>query len=272
MTANDLLTYSRRDTCLSHRRTLPHSVVKLLRKLDNTCYESVVPSRGGGEPSSGTERPIEQRRHAAVRLSHAGLQLAVTLLQLPDPGPLLDDPANHRQRIGIADAIDAIASGQKIPLSLLDGPVLIRADQANLTLVTSARSLVIVENLQAAETLAQQPALQALAIVYLAGQPSPAARRHIAALSSQVVGTLLCLDADLGGVRIANAILSELPAASAETVTVSDAGVWPHKPQPYWPADGVTVTGLTRALDSPAGNSPARASAAATGSNRRKHP
>jgi hypothetical protein len=27
----------------------------------------------------------------------AGLQLAVTLLQLPDPGPLLDDPANHWQ-------------------------------------------------------------------------------------------------------------------------------------------------------------------------------
>ena len=137
-------------------------------------------------------------------------------------------------------------------MSQLDGPVLIRADQADLTLVTSAQNLVIAENLQAAETLAQQPALQPLAIVYSAGQPSPAARQHISSLCGQVAATLLCPDADFGGVRIANAVLSELPAASAETVTVSDAGAWLHKPQPRWPADGATMTGLTRALDSPA--------------------
>lgn len=185
----------------------------------------------------------KERDDAATLLAEAGVpdEIAAALGILRSP------------RIGVADAIDAIAGSQKIPLSLLDGPVLIRADQANLTLVTSARSLVIVENLQAAETLAKQPALQPLAIVYSAGQPSPAVRQHIAALCGQVADTLLCPDADFGGVRIANAILSELPAASAETVTVSDAGAWPHKPQPRWPPDGATVTGLTRALDSPAG-------------------
>ena len=185
----------------------------------------------------------KERDDAAALLAEAGVpdEIAQALGILRSP------------RIGVAGAIDAIADGRKIALSLLDGPVLIRADQANLTLVTRARNLVIIENLQAAETLAKQPALQPLAIVYSAGQPSPAARQHIAALCSQAAVTLLCPDADFGGVRIANAILSELPAASADTVTISDAGAWPHKPQPRWPADGATVTGLTRALDSPAG-------------------
>jgi hypothetical protein len=36
--------------------------------------------------------------------------------------------------LGVADAIDAIVAGQNVPLSLLDGPVLIRADQPGLTL------------------------------------------------------------------------------------------------------------------------------------------
>jgi Protein of unknown function C-terminus (DUF2399) len=119
-------------------------------------------------------------------------------------------------------------------------------------LVTSAQRLIIVENLQAAENLAEQPALQPLAIAYSAGQPSAAARRHITALCDQVDATLLCPDADLGGVRIASAILNELPPSAAETVTISDAGAWPHKPQCRWPADGATVAGLTRALESPA--------------------
>lgn len=106
---------------------------------------------------------------------------------------------------------------------------------------------MIVENLQAAETLAEEPALQPLAIVYSAGQTSAAARRHISSLCDQVGATLLCPDADLGGVRIASAILNELPASAAGTVTISDAGAWPHKPQSRWPADGATVAGLARA-------------------------
>ena len=159
-------------------------------------------------------------------------------------------------RLGVAGAIDAIVAGQNVPLSLLDGPVLIRADQPGLTLTTTARSLVIVENLQAAESLASQSQINApsrpLAIVYCAGQPSPPARRLIAALCSRVNATLLCPDADLGGVRIAQVILDELPPAVVCTVEVSDPGEWPHHPQPPWPVDGATVTGLTRALRGPA--------------------
>jgi hypothetical protein len=160
-------------------------------------------------------------------------------------------------RLGVAGAIDAIVAGQNVPLSLLDGPVLLRADQPGLTLATTARSLVIVENLQAAESLAAQSQTttspQPLAIIYSAGQPSPPARRLIASLCSQVEATLLCPDADLGGVRIARAILDELSPAVTRTVEISDPGEWPHRPQPFWPADGATVTGLTRALDGPVG-------------------
>ncbi len=159
-------------------------------------------------------------------------------------------------QVGVAGAIDAIVAGQNVPLSLLDGPVLIRADQPGLTLATTARSLVIVENLQAAESLASQSQINVpprpLAIVYCAGQPSPPARRLIASLCSQVDATLLCPDADLGGVRIAQAILNDLPPAVARTVEVSDPGEWPHRPQPTWPVDGATVIGLTCALRGPA--------------------
>lgn len=160
-------------------------------------------------------------------------------------------------RLGVAGAIDAIVAAQSVLLSLLDGPVLIRADQPSLTLATTARHLVIVENLQAAESLIGQPqappATQPLAVIYCAGQPSPAARRLIAALCSQVDATLLCPDADLGGVRIATVILNDLSPAVAQTVEISDPGEWPHHPQPPWPANGATATGLTRALNGPAG-------------------
>lgn len=158
-------------------------------------------------------------------------------------------------RLGVAGAINAVVADRVVQLSALEGPTLIRADQQDLTLSTIARHLVIVENLQAAESLASQPQTQAspqpLAIVYCAGQPSPPARRLIASLCSQVDATLLCTDADLGGVRIARVILDELRPAVSSTVEVGDPGAWPHRPQPPWPADGATVMGLTRALDGP---------------------
>src|SRR5271169_638622 len=167
----------------------------------------------------------------------------------------LSASAGHPQ-LGVAGAIDAIVAGQNVPLSLLDGPVLIRAGQPGLNLATTARSLVIVENLQAAESLVSQSQINVpprpLAIVYCAGQSSPPARRLIASLCSQVDATLLCPDADLGGVRIAQAILNDLPPAVGRTVEVSDPGEWPHRPQPPWPVDGATDIGLIRALRGPA--------------------
>jgi hypothetical protein len=154
-------------------------------------------------------------------------------------------------RVGVAGPVDAEIGGQLIRLSLLDGPVLLRADQQGLRLVTSATHLVIVENLQAAEALEARGGLGA-AVLYCAGVPSASTLGHVSALSSEVTDVLLCPDADLGGVRIAESLTSAMAAWSAR-VAVCDPGDWPHRPQARWPADGYTVRGLREHVAGPAG-------------------
>ena len=74
-------------------------------------------------------------------------------------------------RLGVAGPIRAIVDHRAVALALLDGPVLIRADQPGLALsLTSPAAVVIVENLQAAETLADQR--RDLGVIYTAGVPS----------------------------------------------------------------------------------------------------
>ena len=185
----------------------------------------------------------KERDDAATLLSEAGVpdEIAAALGLRRSP------------RIGVAGGIDVTVYGHTIELSLLDGPVLIRADQPALRLTTTSDRLVIVENLQAAETLAEHHDLRRrLGIIYTAGQPSHAARRLIAQLCTDVAATLLCPDADLGGVRIAAAILGALPADIARTVEICDPGAEPHRPQQPWPPDGATITGLRAALNGPA--------------------
>jgi hypothetical protein len=157
-------------------------------------------------------------------------------------------------RLGVAGAVDAERFGTVIRLSALDGPVLLRADQPGVRQVTSADRLIIVENLQAAEALAERIAAPgaAVAVVYTAGTPSAAALAVIGDLCAQIPRVLLCPDADLGGVRIAAAVLDALPEAVAARVSLSDAGEWHHGRQRPWPADGATVRGLRHELDGPA--------------------
>ncbi|MCF6509186.1 DUF2399 domain-containing protein [Blastococcus sp. MG754426] len=158
-------------------------------------------------------------------------------------------------RLGVAGAVDAERAGTRVALSALDGPVLIRADQPDLTLISHAEHLVIVENLQAAEALAERVAAPGttVAVVYTAGTPSAAALDLLVALMNQVPRVLLCPDADLGGVRIAAAVLDALPAEVAARVILCDPGEWPHRRQRPWPIDGATVQGLRERLDGSAG-------------------
>ncbi|MCF6733693.1 DUF2399 domain-containing protein [Blastococcus sp. KM273129] len=158
-------------------------------------------------------------------------------------------------RLGVAGAVDAERNGTRVALSTLDGPVLIRANQPGLTLVSPAQHLVIVENLQAAEVLAERLAAPGttVAVAYTAGTPSAAALDLLGALIDQVPRVLLCPDADLGGVRIAAAVLDALPPEVAARVTLCDPGEWPHRRQRPWPADGATVRGLRERLDGSAG-------------------
>jgi hypothetical protein len=125
--------------------------------------------------------------------------------------------------------------------------VLLRTDQRGLQLeLARAVPLVIVENLQAAETLSDQR--PDVAVLYTAGLPGRAALRLIGELAAQAPRVLVIPDADLGGVRIAAAILGAAP--SGELV---DVGALEHPPRERWPADSVSLRGLMAALSGPAG-------------------
>ena len=150
-------------------------------------------------------------------------------------------------RLGVAGPIRATVDGRSVELALLDGPVLIRAGQPGLALaLTRPATVVIVENLQAAETLADQR--RELAVIYTAGVPSDHALALIGQLAEASPLVLLVPDADLGGVRIAERVLSAAPHAE-----LIDIGSYPHPDVARWPGDGVSTRGLTVALDGPAG-------------------
>jgi hypothetical protein len=145
-------------------------------------------------------------------------------------------------RLGIA-GVDIRLSGQVVPTSAVPGLVLIPLGEASMRLDTAHTRLVILENLQAAETAAA--AFNGdVAVVYCEGFPGPFQRAHIARLAEQSTNILVCPDADLGGLNIAAVILDGLSRAARARTDVCDPGAQPHKPQALWPADGSTVRGL----------------------------
>jgi hypothetical protein len=127
-----------------------------------------------------------------------------------------------------------------IDLSGLRGPVLFRASDSALSDAradATVHALVIVENLQAAENVCDTRT--DVAVVYSAGQPSSAALEIIAALAATAARVLVVPDADLGGVRIAERVLSSLP--SAARVQLIDVGEQPHEPRDPFAAPTVTA-------------------------------
>jgi hypothetical protein len=160
-----------------------------------------------------------------------------------DEDTLIRLGVRRSSRIGLAGPIVMHARGeQQIPISALDGPVLVRSDQPGLVVrLAAAADLVVVENLQAAETLADQ--IPALAIVYTAGVPGEPALALVAQLARDARRVLLVPDADLGGVRIAERILRAAPTAE-----LIDIGTFPHPPGEPWTPDGTSIRGLNAAL------------------------
>lgn len=148
-------------------------------------------------------------------------------------------------RLGVAGPVVARVDGEIVALDLLDGPVLVRADQRGLRLVLSSECpLVLVENLQAAEIVADQ--IPEVALVYTAGLLGAAALDLVAGLVGDAERVLIAVDADAGGVRIAEQLLRVAPDA-----IVLDAGEQPHSPREPWAPEGVAVETLERALDGP---------------------
>lgn len=177
------------------------------------------------------------REDVAQLLTAAGVQVAV----LERLG------VRRSSRIGLAGPVSVNAAGTELRMVALDGPVLLRADQPDLTVATDlqATAIVIVENLQAAETLADR--LDAVIVIYTPGPPSDAALRLLQPMA-HTVDVLIVPDADLGGVRIAERLLSVF-----STADVVDIGEAPHPPTEPWPAGGQALQGLQRAAGGPAG-------------------
>jgi hypothetical protein len=97
-----------------------------------------------------------------------------------------------------------------------------------LELTTSAEHLLVIENRQAAEALADE--FPGLPVIWCHGQPPPRALTLIRSVASIVARTLICPDADLGGVRIAARIHDDLPEdVQRRILDVGDAGSIPGR-------------------------------------------
>jgi hypothetical protein len=115
--------------------------------------------------------------------------------------------------LGLAGTVTAThPAGATLTLTGAPGPTILRIDPNSpwtLTVHPNTRALLVVENLQAAETTAVEH--PDCITVYTNGQPSPAVLTAIHDLAAQTPLTVIATDADLGGVRIAARIHDALP-------------------------------------------------------------
>jgi Protein of unknown function C-terminus (DUF2399) len=151
--------------------------------------------------------------------------------------------------LGLGGPVVLHTGDTTLDLSLLDGPILLRADQRRRpALATTADVLLVVENLQAAESACD--AFPHVAIVWTAGQPADAALGLMASLAYELEQFVIVPDADLGGVRIAQRVLTALPVHASTAII--DVGQQPHPArEPFGPA---SLAGLRSALNGPAVN------------------
>lgn len=119
------------------------------------------------------------------------------------------------------------AAGTVLDLSVLPGPHDIRLSPhalPRLTVADSSGVVLVVENRQAAETVCDiRPNLP---VIWCHGQPPAAVVSLIAQAAQQTSATVICADADLGGVRITGRIHDNLLPAT--TVHVIDVGTAKH--------------------------------------------
>lgn len=141
-------------------------------------------------------------------------------------------------RIGLGGPIKLSLPNGVVDLAPLRGPVHIRLDQPELMPLTDAPLVLILENLQPAEVVCMK--YPDLVVVYTAGQFDDGASRLMADLCADRRAVAI-VDADLGGVRIAQRILAAIPH-----VLVVDVGEWPHTEGESFQADGSVAGQLER--------------------------
>ncbi len=143
-------------------------------------------------------------------------------------------------RIGLGGPIVISTANGAIDLTPVRGPVTFRLDQPAIAISTTEPTVVVIENLQAAEVVcARYPDLP---VVYTAGQFGDDAALLLEQLGTIGKRIVAVVDADLGGVRIGRRVLEAVPSAE-----IVDVGAWPHPARAEFPQDGIAEKGL-RAL------------------------
>jgi hypothetical protein len=150
-------------------------------------------------------------------------------------------------RTGLAGPIELTASSGKLRFAGIRGPTDVRLDQPALELRCTASQLAVVENRQAAEAASDR--FPGIALFWTAGLMSGEAVAALEQLVRQVAHVVVCTDADLGGVRIAEQILAAAPAAE-----VIDIGLYSHRAVTPWKSGSISELGLRAAVDGPAGS------------------
>lgn len=148
--------------------------------------------------------------------------------------------------VGIAGPLEIWSSQQPIDLAELKGPLLLRVEpELRLRLLRSV-PLVVLENLQAAESAADN--FPDTALIYTAGLLAKPTINLISTIASAATKSAVIPDADLGGVRLAEQMVRAIP-----DITVIDIGGFEHPKRSPWPPNGRTVKALERAMEGPAG-------------------
>lgn len=128
--------------------------------------------------------------------------------------------------LGISGPLRAQAGAHAIDVTGWPGPHDLRLPpdgDLGLELTNPAEHLLVIENRQAAEALSDE--FPGLPVIWCHGQPPPRGLALIRSIASNVGRTIICPDADLGGVRIAARINDDLPEdIQRRILDVGDAG------------------------------------------------
>lgn len=142
--------------------------------------------------------------------------------------------------IGLGGPIQVHHDGRVLDLTGWPGPKDVRlpADVGiRLTCAPDTEILLIIENRQAAETICDEH--PDMALVWCHGQPPDIVATLISQLAGQVGRTIICTDADLGGVRIAARIYDRI--SQGKDCDVLDIGIAPHRPGKPFSPDTLTL-------------------------------
>lgn len=144
-----------------------------------------------------------------------------------EPDALTQLGISRNPYIGLGGPVRARLAGRTLDFSGWPGPHDIRlpaGQPISLDAVPGTRTLLVIENRQAAETICDHH--RDIAVIWCHGQPPDAVLKLVKQAAGSVDRVVICPDADLGGIRIAARVHDHLgPGARC---TVLDIGTVEH--------------------------------------------